>query len=133
MRSALSLLVAALVILFLAPPASAGEPRRLTWDQLHQLVGKRVSIPLYEGCAVSGKVLDVHKDSLVIQVSKTSNPKACGRGTLRVPRARLYVLDVHRNRIRHTLTGTAQGVLAVAGRGTGKGAGQSTTTIQIVP
>ena len=132
MRHALSPLLAVPLLFFLAPVAAAAGPQRLTWDQLHQLVGKRVSIPLYEGCAVSGKVLEVHSDALVIHVSKTSHPKACPTGELRVPRARLYVLDVHKNRVRHRLADTASGVLAIAGRESGGGTGRSVTSIQVV-
>ena len=77
---------AAVLLLSLAPAADAVSPRRLTWDGLSQLVGKHVSIPLYDGGAVSGKVREIQADALVIDVSRSSNPVAYPKGPMRVPR-----------------------------------------------
>jgi hypothetical protein len=132
MVRALLPLLAALTMLSPGPAASAAEPRRLTWDELHRLVGKRVSIPLYDGCAVSGKVREIRPDALMIDVTKTSHPRACPTGSLRVPRATLYVLDLHRNGIRYRVTDTTHDVLGAVGVA-GKPSGKSTTTIHIIP
>jgi len=123
MFRALSSLVAVLsLLLFLAPAASAFEPQRIAWNELNQLIGKNVSIPLYDGCAVSGKITAVEPDALVIQVSMSSHPKDYPKGSLRVPRATLHVLDLHTEGLRHRVTGTVRPPTV-----------RRTTTIQIVP
>jgi len=115
-------LIAVLFLLFLPTAAGAFEVQRFAWSELDHLVGKRVSIPLYDGCAVSGKITAIDADALVIDVSKSSHPQVYPKGSLRVPRATLYVLDVHHEGIRHRVTGTLR--IDSAPR---------TTTIQIVP
>lgn len=134
MLHALSPLIAALVMMMLLPPAAAGdESQRLAWDELHQLVGKQVSIPLYTGCAVSGKVLEVQPDALVLDVSKSSHPQSCPKGSLRVPRATLYVLDLHKNGIKHKVTDTTLDVLGAVGvSGNTPNSRATTITIRIV-
>jgi hypothetical protein len=129
---------AALLLLFLAPAAGADQARRLAWDELDQLVGKRVSIPLYDGCAVRGKVLEVQPDALLLRVYKSSNPEAHPKGVLRVPRATLHVLDVHKKGFRYGLTAPIAFVWEISGL-TDSGPAlddtpdRGTTTIQIIP
>ncbi|MCX6627733.1 MAG: hypothetical protein NTW28_08905, partial [Candidatus Solibacter sp.] len=107
-------------LLFLfAPAASADSSQRLTWEELPTLVGKRVSIPLYDGGAVAGKVREVQADALLIQVSKSSNPLAYPKGPMRVPRATLHVLDLHGKGHRYRVIGTALGFAAGAACGLG--------------
>jgi len=132
MLHALSTLLAVLTLLSLAPSARAAEPQRLAWDELHQLVGKQVSIPLYSGCAVSGKVVEVQADALLIDVSKSSHPQTCPKGSLRVARATLYVLDLHKNRVRYRVTDTTLDVLGAVGVA-GNTSVPRSTTIRIVP
>jgi hypothetical protein len=123
-------------MLSLAPAANAAEPQRLAWDELRQLVGKQVSIPLYDGCAVSGKVVEVQADALVLDVSKSSHPQACPKGSLRVPRATLYVLDLHQRGIRYRVTDTTLDVLGAVGGAVGVSGNNTaprTKTIRIVP
>ena len=99
-------IAAAVLLMSLAPSAGAVSPRRLTWEELPQLVGKHVSIPLYNGGAVAGKVLEVQSDALVIDVSKSTDPVAYPKGPLRVPRATLHVLELHGKGFRHRADGT---------------------------
>ena len=132
MLRALLPLLAVLVIVSPALGAGAGQPERLTWDELHQLVGKQVSIPLYKGCAVSGKVVGVQADALIIDVSKSSHLQACPKGSLRVPRATLYVLDVNKKGIRYRVTDTTLDVLAAVGVSGNSPGPPRTTTIHIV-
>ena len=107
----------ALLLLVLAPAAGAVTPQRLTWDELPQLVGKRVSIPLYDGGAVAGKVREVQADALVIEVSKSTSPQVYPRGLMRVPRAKLHVLDLHGKGRKYRVIGTALGFAAGAAGG----------------
>jgi len=110
-------LTAAMLLLWIAPAAGAVAPQRLTWEELPQLVGKQVSIALYDGGAVSGKVREVQADALVIQVSKTTSLVAYPHGLMRVPRARLHVLELHGKGFKYRLIGTALGFVAGAAGG----------------
>ena len=83
-----------LLLLPIAPSAGAATPQRLTWEELTQLVGKHVSIPLYDGGAVAGRVSEVQPDALLIQVFKTTDPATHPKGLMRVPRGG-HVLDLH--------------------------------------
>jgi hypothetical protein len=115
----LSPLGAAMLLLWVAPAARADSPRRLTWEELPQLVGKRVSIPLYDGGAVAGTVREVQADALVIEVSKTTSPVAYPKGPMRVPRAKLHVLDLHGKGFKYRVLGTALGFVAGTAGGVG--------------
>jgi hypothetical protein len=112
-------LVAAMLLLFLAPAAGAVTPQRLTWEELPQLVGKHVSIALYDGGAVSGTVREVQADALLIQVSRSTNPVAYPKGPMRVPRTKLHVLDLHEKGFKYRAIGTALGFVAGAAGGLG--------------
>ena len=138
MIHALFPLCVALLLLFPVAAAGADKAQRLAWDDLQQLVGKRVSIPLYDGCAVGGKVVEVQPDALLLQVSKSSNPEAHPKGLLRVPRKRLHVLDLHKKGVRYRLTAPivfVGGISGITDNGTGSDIplDRGTTTIQIVP
>jgi hypothetical protein len=112
-------IVAAVLLLSIAPAAGAVSPQRLTWEELPQLVGKRVCIPLYDGGAVAGKVREVQADALLIQVSRSTDPVAYPKGTLRVPRATLHVLDLHGKGYKYRVIGTALGFAAGTAGGVG--------------
>ena len=103
------LLLAAILFSWSALAAGETTPRQLTWDELHHLVGKNVSISLYGGGAVAGKVLNVEADALLLDVSKSTNPAALPKGEMRVPRDTLYVLDVHANGFPYRLLGFVKG------------------------
>ncbi len=99
-------LAVAALLLWIAPAAGAVAPQRLTWEELPQLVGKHVSIPLYNGGAVAGKVIEVQSDALLVDVSKSTDPVAYPKGPLRVPRATLHVLELHGKGFRRRADGT---------------------------
>ena len=105
-------IAAAVFLLSIAPAAGAVSPERLTWDELSRLVGKRVSIALYDGGAVAGKVREVQADALVIEVSKSTSLAAFPRGPMRVPRATLHVLELHGKGFKYRVIGTALGLMA---------------------
>ena len=111
-------LAAAMLLFLVAPAAGAVTPERLTWEELPQLVGKHVSIALYDG-AVSGAVREVQADALLIEVSKSTNPAAYPKGPMRVPRATLHVLDLHGKGVKYRVIGTALGFVAGAAGGLG--------------
>ena len=109
-------LAAAMLLLWIAPAARAVVPQRLTWEELPQLVGKNVSIALYDGGAVAGRVREVQADALLIEVSRSTNPVAYPKGPMRVPRDKLHVLDLHGKGFKYRVLGTALGFAAgVAG------------------
>jgi hypothetical protein len=107
-------LAAAMLLLWIGPAAGAVTPQRLTWEELPQLVGKHVSIALYDGGAVGGTVREVQADALLIQVSRSTNPVAYPKGPMRVPRAKLHVLDLHGKGSKYRAIGTVIGFAAGA-------------------
>ena len=112
-------LSAAMLLFWIAPAAGAATPERLTWEELPQLVGKHVAIALYDGGAVAGTVREVEADALLIEVSKSTNPAAHPKGPMRVPRAKLNVLDLHGKSHKYRAIGTALGFVAGAAGGLG--------------
>src|ERR1035441_9575341 len=112
-------IAAAVLLLWIAPAAGAVSPRRLTWDELPQLVGKHVSIALYDGGAVAGKVREVQADALLIDVSRTTSPVVFPRGPMRVARATLHVLHLHGKGFKYGVLGTALGFVAGTAGGVG--------------
>jgi hypothetical protein len=74
-------------------------------------------MPLYDGGAVAGKVREVQADALVIEVSKSTSPEVYPKGLMRVPRAKLHVLDLHGKGRRYRVIGTALGFAAGAAGG----------------
>ena len=110
-------LAAAALLLWIAPAVRAVSPQRLTWEELPRLVGKNVSIALYDGGAVAGKVREVQVDALLIDVSKSTKPIAYPKGPMRVPRATLHVLDLHGKGFKYRVLGTALGFAAGAAGG----------------
>jgi hypothetical protein len=106
--------LAAMLLFWVAPAAGAVTPDRLTWEELPQLVGKHVSIALYDGGAVAGTVREVEADALLIQVSKSTNLAAYPKGPMRVPRVKLHVLDLHGRGSKYRVIGTALGFVAGA-------------------
>ena len=112
-------LAAAMLLFSIAPAAVAVTPERLTWEELPQLVGKHVSIPLYDGGAVAGTVREVQADALLIHVARSTNPEAYPKGPMRVPRAKLHVLDLHGKGHKYRTIGTALGFAAGAAGGLG--------------
>jgi len=115
--------IVAVFVLLLAPAAGAVSPQRLTWEELPRLVGKHVSIPLYDGGAVAGRVREVQADALLIEVSKTTSAAAYPKGPMRVPRATLHVLDLHEKGVKYRVLGTALGFVAGAAGGAGVAVG----------
>jgi hypothetical protein len=101
---------AAVFLAWIVPSAGAVAPQRLTWEELPQLVGKHVSIPLYDGGAVAGKVITVEADALLIQVAKSTDPVAHPKGPMRVPRDKLHVLDLHGKGVKYRVLGTTLGL-----------------------
>ena len=116
---------AAILLLLVTPAAGAVVPQRLTWEELPQLVGKHVSIALWDGGAVAGRVREVQEDALLIEVSKSTDPVAYPKGPLRVPRAKLHVLDLHGKGHRNRMLGTALGFAAGAAGAFAAGGGMS--------
>ena len=112
-------LTAAVLLLWIVPAAHAVTPQRLTWDELPRLVGKQVSIAMYNGGAVAGRVREVQPDALVIEVARSTNLTVYPKGPLRVPRERLHVLDLHGKGYKYRVIGTALGFLAGTAGGFG--------------
>src|SRR5437763_1764323 len=106
MVRALSRLLAVMALLLL-PRAAGAQAQKFSWDNLNSLIGRRISIPLYDGCAVSGKLMQVLPAGLVVNVQKSSHPKFYPKGTLAVPRENLFVFELHDTAVRYYGVGNA--------------------------
>src|SRR5260370_38979273 len=85
-------LVAVALLLCIAPSAGADPPQRLTWEELPQLVGKHVSIPLYNGGGVGGQKIQSPGGGPLIDVFKTNEPVGHPQGSPPVPAATLHTV-----------------------------------------
>ena len=84
MKRSFALLVAFLMLL---APLQAARDIRVTWQQLEQLTrGKKVAIVLPDAARIEGNVLEVANDSLVVDVSKSSDKKLHPKGRTTVRR-----------------------------------------------
>jgi hypothetical protein len=115
---------AALVVAFALAGQSTGMaapgPLELKWSELSSTIGGRtVKLTLPEGATVSGEVIVIREESLVINVRKTSDPKAYPKGNATIPRTSVTVLRMiesngHWGRKIGSRLGTLSGVLAGA-------------------
>jgi hypothetical protein len=112
---------AALAILAIVPrPGQAASQLHLPWEGLTIAVGKTVSIAMPSGAVITGKAVALDPDALVVNVTRTTNPKACLKGSVRVPRASLRVLQMRTKGTLYRVLCTAGGLAAgfVAGGAT---------------
>jgi len=70
------------------PATAATPPAEIRWNELAPLiVGHHVSIPLLGGGIVEGEALSLRDDSLVLDISKTSDASRYPKGQTPIPRA----------------------------------------------
>lgn len=99
---------------------AAQPPRQLKWEELPIITGKNLMVIMPGGAAVTGKATAVEADALVMRVTKTTDPAAYPKGSLRVPRATLHTIELKTKGVKFRVIGTALG--AVAGLAGGIGA-----------
>jgi hypothetical protein len=96
--------------------AEASDVMHVKWEDLSMVKGTTVRIFL-PGGPITGKVASVEADALVVDVKKTSDPKTCPKGMLRVPRQKLHRLEMQ------TKGKTGRAVLTILGALAGVGGG----------
>jgi len=102
------------LLLVLVPFVKAGPPQRLKWSELSTVVGKDVSIAMPGGAVIGGKATSVEADALVVQIARTTDKSAYPKGSTRVPRAQLRVLEMRTKNKRYRILGTFLGAVAGA-------------------
>jgi hypothetical protein len=116
-----SILLAALIVglLVAGVPVSAqgksgGKPLELKWDELAPMIrGQRVEITLADSTTVNGEAIAVRDDTVVLDVSGSSNPQTYPNGNGSIPRGAVVLVQVERSRNSGAKTlGTVVGVLA---------------------
>jgi hypothetical protein len=80
-------------MLSILPLAQGANVLHVKWEGLSIVTGRTVRISLAGG-SIEGKVAGVESDALVVHVRKTSDRSAYPKGTLRVPREKLHVLEM---------------------------------------
>jgi hypothetical protein len=118
-----------LAVLLVAPGGDAAEPSRRSWIELSQTVKDdwTIRLQLPDATVVEGNGARFTGESLMIQVSKSSNPQAHPAGELAVPRNAVKTLEVRGRRIGGQVLGLAVPLgagAAIAGAGGRKGAFQ---------
>jgi hypothetical protein len=117
----------ALLILCSSAISAASSVERLSWSQLPSIAGKHVRIVMPDSAVVSGRVIAVEPEALVVDVRESASPAVYPKGQLRVPRATLRTFEMHKKGVRYRIIGTVLGAAgglvggAVAGFSTGGG------------
>jgi len=115
----------AVLILCSSATQAASSAARLSWSQLPSIAGKDVGIVMPDGAVVSGRVIAVKPEALVVDVRESTSPAVYPKGQLRVPRATLKTFEMHTKGVRYRIIGT---VLGAAGGLVGGGvAGYATS------
>jgi hypothetical protein len=108
------------------------RPLELKWSEIAPTVqGHRVELTLSGGATISGDVAAIRDDAMVMDVKKTSDPKAYPKGNASVPRTSIQLVKLKKSASWGKTLGTTLGVLSgvtvggyVAGTTVGdKGAG----------
>ncbi len=122
--------IALTLALFLAvPQVHAAEYSKKSWSELSQEVRSdwTVRLVLPDSTVVEGNGVRFTEDSLVLQVSRSSNPQAHPKGELTVPRSSVRTPELRKNRVRGQLLAATIPLgagAAIAGAGGAKGAFQ---------
>lgn len=79
--------------------AAASRPIELKWTELGpHIQGHDVELALPDGAVVKGEVEAVREDALVLNIRKTSNPKAHPEGNAVLPRTSVKDLSLRESR-----------------------------------
>ncbi len=94
-------------------PLQAGTPslREVSWAELSMVLGKQVAIAMPGGAVISGQATGIEPNALTVQVKKTTDPIAYPKGTLRVPRETLRVLQLQTKGTKFRIIGTTLGAI----------------------
>ncbi len=107
------------ILTAVASTMAAESPAEIRWNELAALVvGHHVTIPLSAGAVVQGEALSVRADSLVLDISRTSDASRFPKGQTPIPRA--LVTEVHlsaRTGSGGRILGTVVGLLGGAAAG----------------
>jgi len=111
-------LLVAFALLGQSTGMAAPRPLELRWNELSSTIGSRtIKLTLPDGATISGEVIVVREDSLVVNVRKTSDSKAYPKGNAAIPRKSVTVLSMtesngHWGRKIGASLGTLAGLLA---------------------
>jgi hypothetical protein len=95
-RCAIGISMLAMLVWGMPRAEAAGkEQRRIKWEGLSALIGKKVRIVMPDGARIEGKATALELDAFAVEIRKTSNPAAYPRGKFLVPRATLKAVDVN--------------------------------------
>src|SRR5580700_1218695 len=109
MRNAVALILTAVIAV---TPVWA-DSRELHWDQLSAFVSDHsVAVTLMDGTRIEGKAIAVEPDQLIMDVRKTSDPRAHAKGRQSVPRDQAKAIVVNRPTVRWRIVGVSLGAAA---------------------
>lgn len=79
-------------------PAAGVRPLELTWDELSPVVRGHVVELFVSGTTITGEVISVRDDALLMDVRHTSDENAFGRGSVTIPRTSIGQMRVRVSR-----------------------------------
>jgi hypothetical protein len=109
MKRQVVLLLASAVVLGFYSQAKAGEQEEMTWGELSSLSGRTIRMTMPETAVITGRLIAVEPQGLVLQISKTTDKAAYPKGRFVVPRSEVKVLSVLSKRKRGRVIGTIGG------------------------
>jgi hypothetical protein len=118
----IALWLAVLIVNLLSTPslgfAAGADEIQLPWSEIAALVDhQKVALVLPDGTMIEGQVLAVEPDALVLDIKKSSDPRAHPAGQSSIPRSSVSVLQLKQ------LKGNRRWLGAVIGAGAGSVAG----------
>jgi hypothetical protein len=111
-------LLVAFALLGQSTGMAAPRPLELKWSELSSTIrGRTIKLTLPEGATVSGEVIVVREESMVVNVRKASDSKGYPKGNATIPRKSVTVLSMTESNGRWgrkigSGLGTLSGVLA---------------------
>lgn len=91
--------------------SSAADKRDVRWSELAAVAeGKKIALVLPDGAELRGRVTAVQADTLVLDVSKTSDKTAHPKGSATLPRSSVRSFTVGRTGWKWRAIGTAIGL-----------------------
>ncbi|HLJ45039.1 MAG TPA: hypothetical protein VKU01_03480 [Bryobacteraceae bacterium] len=86
------------------------QPERVAWDRTPEaFAGRHVVVGLKDGTKIDGHWAGITTDTFTMQVAKTSNHRAVGKGIQTLPRISIITLRVGKQHIRGRVVGSVVG------------------------
>ena len=90
---------------------SGKKAMQLSWDELFNIVGRKVRITMPEGEMIEGKVVTIESESFMVDVKKTTNGTTYPKGKFNIQRGSLDSFELNKPTKRWRRFGTFVGLV----------------------